>query len=627
MVYRVNVASLPPELQRQWRVTQGVEIEPHGTLPVPTAADTALGLALWRHAVIRPILDTDPGTRERAEVIRKVVARTHDGPDGAPCRVAERTLREWIARYEHNGFGGLLYRARSDRGGRRVLVSRDWDAFMVSLGMSKAEREEQAEAIIRHVRSLWRMGTPSAPMVRLNAIAYLMERAREAGSRMANDELRALCQLPATLIDRERRYGQLATRKRDGRQWAAKHQPRIRRVRDNLRPMEYVAGDVRHLDIVFKRPDGTLCTPKCIAFLDLATNRFYWKIVVLPKGRMVRGEDVIAAFLDMCADPSWGAPGRLYLDRGGEYNWAAPVMADLAHLVDLRDADELENDAGLQRARAYNPQGKVIEGLFSAFARCVESQLDGYIGGRREAKKTEHQGRPPAPITDDEDALQAALATALAYYHNKPMRGHLAGKSPNEAFRASVEQGWQPTILDPAHAEAAFAKESDRKVFAGGMMQIGGRHYRSDDLLDWVGEKVTVRVPRFGERRLVWVYDEQRFLCIAAEATEFDFYDRGGATEQARQERVLNDKLADMRADTDRLDPMRVMEEVVAAHPPPPTPDSAGVITISPELRKASQAARRETAAPNRDDATGGVHMRRKIEMQNLLLKRAAGDD
>jgi hypothetical protein len=224
--------------------------------------------------------------------------------------------------------------------------------------------------------------------------------------------MRDLCEVPRRVVEKERRWALLAMKDQDAAQFAAKVTPRIRRDRSHLRPCEWVAGDVHHLDIKVLRPDGTATTPKAVAWLDLANNRAWFDVHIMPEGEMIRTEHVIRSFVAMCADPNWGVPSHLYLDNGSEYKWAE-LTVDIAKLkksIDVQFDEQLclatgDRAKAVQNARPYNPQAKVIEGLFSTLERSAFSQLPGYIGGNRMSKKTANQGREPDPFPGDEARL------------------------------------------------------------------------------------------------------------------------------------------------------------------------------------------------------------------------------
>jgi len=70
--------------------------------------------------------------------------------------------------------------------------------------------------------------------------------------------------------------------------------------------MQWVAGDCKHLDILLTRPDGSTATPKMVAWEDLATNRLWCDIFLMPKGEMIKRKHIIQSFHNMAIDPDWG---------------------------------------------------------------------------------------------------------------------------------------------------------------------------------------------------------------------------------------------------------------------------------------------------------------------------------
>ncbi|HEY8449068.1 MAG TPA: DDE-type integrase/transposase/recombinase, partial [Bacillota bacterium] len=84
--------------------------------------DERLDIALFRYAVIRPLLAEDLTVGERRALRAEICAQTHDIPHSHKTRIAARTLRRWLQRYREAGFEGLKPRSRSDRGRPRRLA-------------------------------------------------------------------------------------------------------------------------------------------------------------------------------------------------------------------------------------------------------------------------------------------------------------------------------------------------------------------------------------------------------------------------------------------------------------------------------------------------------------------------
>ncbi|MQX38557.1 Mu transposase C-terminal domain-containing protein, partial [Roseospira navarrensis] len=616
----------------------GDQVTPPEPLPAPAPAATAgevipkdlrapapATLPAWKVRAIQRVRQAgEPGSPERARALEAVAADTLH-PDGKRRgkRVAPGTLRKWVQTYEAGGATALARKDRADRGRRRVVISRAWDDAARTAGLSEEALEGIKKALETAIGRQFRAGH-NWQVVQLNVTPVLVEASRAAGMDLPDATLIPLCRVPRNLIEPHRHSNRAAHMyRRDAGKSAAVQVPRIRRDRSHLRPMDFVAGDVHHLDVLVRRPDGSLATPKAIAWQDLATNRLFATLVLKPRGEAVKRRDVLGSFAAMCADPRWGVPGRLYLDNGSEYalfdaladdmlalqRWFAPAMQVL-------DAKDLA--AGVRKSRPYNPQSKVIETAFAILERTVLSQVPGHIGGDRMKKKTQNQGKDPVPYDGDFTALEAEFADFLAYYHNKPQSGHLAGKSPNDSLRAFITDGWQSVTLDPHQLEIAFSKVETRSVYPGGAFTIGGTEYRSDRLITLAGSgrKVTVRVPLIGDGGRMYVFDEEdAFLDIATEPTRYVFGDPAGAKDQARQAGILRREVAAQgQVPADTRDSMRAVNALF----PAPQPTSAGQMSINPEFQ---DAARRARALP---DASVRVEEDRAAEGISSALARLA---
>ena len=363
------------------------------------------------------------------------------------------------------------------------------------------------------------------------------------------------------------------------------------RSRATLLPMQWVAADVHHIDVLVKRDDGTLCTPKAVAWQCLATNRLYMNVYVLPPGKMIARRHVVESFTAMAADPAWGVPETIYGDNGGEYAWLDEA-ADLAELarkaringrLKVRDKADLDTGPALRRSRPYNPQAKAIEGIFGALEQGVLAQIPGHIGGERMSKKTQQQGREPEPFQGDEAALREALQTAVDYYHALPQQGHLADRSPAGAFAAHVDAGWKSVTLDPGQTELVFARLLNR-IADRGTVSIEGRKWYGDALLSSTAERVHIRVPLAGDGSRVYAFadrDCREFLGALAHDPVFDWNSAAGAKEQRRRAAEYKRQRQERDALTaPRRDPLAIMREAADLAPAPHV-EPLATVTVS----------------------------------------------
>jgi hypothetical protein len=214
----------------------------------------------------------------------------------------------------------------------------------------------------------------------------------------------------------------------------------------------------------------------------------------------------------------WGLPTSLYLDNGSEYfgrprrygeGVPSGIMTGFNELTGLLLATREFNDAikaeftsrffdsdsspsanelaaaaprrnGVTRATPYNGPGKpLIEGGFSSLEK-VMKMIPGYIGGDRMNKKTPKLGKDTAAWVDI-DVFVKAFTQVLAYWNNKPQRGHLGGKSPNEAWADAQREGWQATDIGKM-ARVYAMSETVRVTVLRGSVTVGKQRYHADIL-------------------------------------------------------------------------------------------------------------------------------------------------
>ena len=596
-VHQVAIASLPPDLQQRAREL----LEAPASAPARTPAPVPRSLGELRLSAVLSVLAAGPkGSADRAARVAGLAA-TLRYPTGkrAGSPVGQGTIRAWVADYEREGLTAIKRKERSDRGASRVIAWAAWDAAMAEARVPADRQREIAAALDRSVRSFWASGAASASVIQFAMAPVCQELAEAHGVALDPAAMALLRRAPLHYIGaRERRRARIAhIRKTDAGQWAARFVPRIRRHRDGLRPMDLVAADVRHSDILYCRPDGSLATAKMVAFLDLATNRLFARAFLLSAGEMIRREHVLASLRDMMADPAWGVPRCLYLDNGGEFRVGA-AAEDLAHIADMVrrvgaifEAREFEaaGEPGVMNSEAYNPQSKVIESVFSAFTRSIEPNWPGFVGGNRMAKKTENQGRAPRPMPGSEAAILSAYRDMIALWNAKvQQRGAIKGRSPDEAFAAAVTEGWRAVTLDAAEFDLAFGPDEWRTVQPGGELHIRNRIMRHDALVPMVGERVRVRVPILDDRRVVVLTDKGEPMCVAAEAERYGMRDLAGAGERKRRRRAATDAAAAAAAGTEAVDLQAALRRSVSARPKPQPLPPLATASVHPVLREAA---------------------------------------
>jgi hypothetical protein len=277
--YLVKSSRLPIELQERLGAVQGAVNDPSPAVSSDFAPLVSPEDMRRRPDLIEPVLATTPGTPERALAIAEA---TEKG------RVSQATVRRWLARHEELGVIGLARKRRADAGAGRAIAWLALDQRLRAAGLTDQEIAEPAERIRRHVRGLLASSSASSALIAQNSIGFVAQQLRAAGASVSQDDLISICRPSAEFVRAERQARLVDLRRNDAGRFAATHEPRIRRDRSLLLPMEVVCGDVAHLDVLIRRADGSTATPKAVAFQDLATNRLFYRLYLLGKGEGIR---------------------------------------------------------------------------------------------------------------------------------------------------------------------------------------------------------------------------------------------------------------------------------------------------------------------------------------------------
>jgi len=608
------VSSLPPAQRERFRQDQH-------TSPVVLRRDAGANLRrTWLANLIAPALAHAPRSRGRAAAVRAITATAHLKPDGRQARFSERQIYRALKAFDQGGMVGLQKCGRADRGQHRVMISRIWDA---SVPFDAATRDRIASRLTDHVRGLWRSGAVLSMVIRMGSEG-LMKATREAGFDPGPRKLRSVCELPRRFVEPHKHL-----RKVHRYEWDRKaHEdakPRIRRTLEGLDPMEVLVGDVHHLDIYLRREDGSLATPKMIAWFDFGTMRIFATYVLCPIGESVRNEHVIASFIAMTQHPQWGVPRHLYLDNGSEYHFA-PFIDDALKLI---AEDGLRRVSQIIRAKAYNAPAKAIEGVFGVLERNYFSQIKpGWIGGDRMKSKTANVGRAPAPFPGNMGDLELVLRAYLTVYETQRQGGDLKGRSPRETLATAVAAGWQRTDVDPFALRIAFSAEESR-VVRQGSIEVKGQRWTCPELQMYLGDRVSVLIPKYEDWSSLPLKDEQgRWLGNAVPDLAYHPLDQEGAREAERRSRRHEKAVRAAGRAVPRRDLVGEAIASAALAPPAPVAPSAGIITLNRDAaaigraiaEKPAQRRAREQAAIEAEQTDALARAERSL----LAARRAA---
>lgn len=459
-------------------------------------------------------------------------------------RVTSRTIYRWLARYEQQGLRGLGRVRPSNRGRRRVRVSRDFDRAYLATGLPEAGLQKIAAHVDQGLKGLWASRAEQAGGTEVRRLAefILTETCEQRGLELPVTALR----LSRRRVERFAHY-RVVNQRRNDRKAFDDAKPRIRRDWTGLAPMERVVADVKHLDVIVQRSDGSTAWPKIIAFMDAGTGRVFVHPVLLDRGEGVRQEHVIDAFLAMVADPAWGFPQGLYLDNGAEF----------AALAKIDSALQLLNAPGARTtiyARPYNAAAKPIESLFARLDRYVFSLLPGYAGPDRLAKKTQALGKPPKPYPGDWDEFSRTVRELIRAHNHRPVGGLWASRSPAAWLEEKVLAGWRPVSVEPCTLDAAFADTDSRRIDRG-VLKINGRRFTHEALVALPSRTVIDLAlpwrrdaPPLARVDGTWVY-LQPDVPYPARWVE-------GARESGRRQTQLNRHVSALAKDAPTIDPV-----------------------------------------------------------------------
>ncbi|WP_159585853.1 Mu transposase C-terminal domain-containing protein [Chelativorans xinjiangense] len=613
--YLVKVSSLPPYLQERLKALQ-TPVEAPSKMVLPDSRSAREHV--WWKTLLEPALQHPKGSKERRTALEEIAARQHFDWRGKSITLSVRALQRRAAKHED---GVKLGRhGRSDKGRRRVYVSRSWDKAVPVDGATKAKI---AEDLKQEIRGLFKGGAKWG-IASMLARRFLVTATSSYGYRPADPaELERICAIPKLMLSAELHYRKVHQFKRDRKAYEDSR-PRISRTIDGLRPMEIVVADVHPVDILLTRRDGTTATARLLGFLDWATWRVWCELVFIEGRGGVRNVDLIEAFGAMVEDPAFGLPENLYIDNGKEYLFASFLDDAMRLNVPCFSSPERSRST-IIKAKPYNAAAKVIESFFKNFEARFLSTLPGWIGGDRMNKKQETVGRTAAPLGTFEDFVPAFYGLLRAYEHTAQGKdSKLKGQSPAMLFKAHVDAGWAATVMSRDEMRAACAHTETRTV-SQGRISVGNVMWSCPALWDYPHDRVQVRVPAYHEPAELLLLDlNGERLGIATPDRAFHPLDQRGAREadgrsKARRSMVRKlDKSAPTIDIAERLTTFGQEREAVT----PNAPD--GTVTFDRATRPA------RVLVPGPKSATACEEEQREADevfdiQQALANRRSAG--
>lgn len=427
-------------------------------------------------------------SNQTAEIERRllIIGEASEYPRGSADRVAElkrasrihgvsvRTLRRWLETAEAHGWdmNALAHKRPSNSGEKRVFVSRPFDRAWRAAGLDESALIDMGDWVTRILAGLWQSSIQRAGWrrVQLEAETALRRECRDKGFILPADAFA----LSKRRVEVNKDHRIVDIRAHDRKQYDD-WKPRIRRNNRLLMPMDQIVMDVKPVDVVMSRLDGSEVWPKMIAFMDTGTHRIFCRFVMLDRGEGVRQEHVIRAFLDMVNDPYWGFPRQLYRDNGTEF-------AVFDRIRECMELVALEGVKTIVNARPYSGASKPIESKFAVLDEQVFSQMRGYAGGNRMVKKTQTVGKPPARYPGSFEEFVAEAEWRIRDFEGMVINsGPFKGLSPTRCFADHLDNGWRPIHVHPLAIDAAFCTRLSRVVDRGAI-SIDGIKYRHPEL-------------------------------------------------------------------------------------------------------------------------------------------------
>ncbi|PKP73633.1 MAG: hypothetical protein CVT84_12570 [Alphaproteobacteria bacterium HGW-Alphaproteobacteria-6] len=279
------------------------------------------------------------GSRERAAAFRAATGQPHRVGAGW-SRFKERTLRDWVRSAETGGGDALMPVARSDKGKRRVRITRRWQN---GCGLPGEVQDCIADKLERIARGLILKGRSDRETQRL-AATELQRLSVEAGVKLPKKQLAALCRLNCACV---RRFDEMKAARdysADHKRYSDSHEYRVQRTLTRA-SMEVLMGDVHRIDLSVadavqsRDPRIHLAANEAektgrktlrvaiIGWMDGSSHYFWATPVILGPGQGITQLDVARSLHGVVTCPWGGIPREIVIDNGGEYGALAEAVA------------------------------------------------------------------------------------------------------------------------------------------------------------------------------------------------------------------------------------------------------------------------------------------------------------
>lgn len=459
--------------------------------------------------------------------------------------IGAETLRRWLDKALARG-GTVLVEmiGRRPRRGRRFVTWTALDAAMQRSGLDQAAMRRVAEDIKRECLALANAGKSDFHVRQLVRphVAKILDRHGISLPSSLDDPVfipswHFLRGKPATVRARheyERRTNARAAENRVSS---------IRRARPPA-PGLVLEMDVRRLDILAERDDGSPATPWALVLRDPATLYVTGSMWLLPRGEAFRREHIAQALSEAFADCPLGVPCAIVTDRGSEMK-LGPALEDIVKAAAMQRSvlgwgdgvDVTIERVGVHLTTPYQPKSKGIESLFSILTRSLERGLPGYIHDDGVRHRTANKGKAPEIGAKGEDEARRILRAVVGYYNTTvQQKGRIAGRSPAQALQAFVDRGWATIAFNEAPFALACGTIVDVKLHGGKVRHAGFVWY--SDALNGRANGETIRVIKSLRRDAEVMFaldDEGRPTITLTRDPEFSYFSTEGGAEAGRR--------------------------------------------------------------------------------------------
>lgn len=515
--YLVDSASLPPHLQQRLKES----LRP--ALPaLPELTERRGAERDWWLRILGPLLAMTDGPDRKFAIDALAERRDLTDWHGRPLQLTPRTIYRRLQKYRENGPLAFAPRARADKGRSKVIISL---AAEQAIPFDTEAWERIAEELRNYIRGHWKAGE-TLKLIEGRSNIKFRELIADAGFSHFDSIPENALLVPRRFVVAERHYRNVHTLYHDRKSYEDSRF-RTQRSRSMLKPMDWVIGDVHPVDILCTRDDGSTAHARMLGWLDGATNRLRFDLVLCEAGTGIRNADLIQSFCHMLRDPTWGMPRTLYIDNGSEYRFAEKIN-DALHLVSQLRGPE-DRTTRVVHAQPYNASAKPIEGMFAIVEKMLQG-VPGHTGGDRMNKKTERVGRPTKAFPGTFKVLREVIRGRILEMEMYPMRGHLAGRSPRQAYEVAIEQGWQPVTVDDREILTVFADDRVCTI-AKGVINVNGTRWSCDEISDYEKPKIIARIPKYWppQRMALLDYKTRELIGIAQPEEIYAFDDPRGA--------------------------------------------------------------------------------------------------